>query len=224
MPIRRSQKSNGRSNLRLDDAHRGGYASPWAPPRKGNGVRAALLLLVAGFLFGQLAWAQKPEGQLPTATETQGQQSNERPEADEKNDETQIFVYENGGRRDPFRSLILSQDELDRREREEAAARQESEEEEEEETPPEFLPPLERFDLSNLDLVGIIRTKKGNLAVVQAPDGHGYFLRKKTRLGRNKGAVVQIEADFIVIEEQHKNPLGRYERKEVVVKLRPDEG
>ncbi|MBI3089091.1 MAG: pilus assembly protein PilP [Candidatus Tectomicrobia bacterium] len=130
-----------------------------------------------------------------------------------------IIKSEPGELRDPFKPLILSREELARREKVEAAKKAE-----EPAMPTELLPPLQRFDLSNLTLVGIIRAAGENLAVVQAPNGRGYFVRAKMRVGRNQGVVKVIRPDSIVIVEQHKNPLGQPEPKEVTVKLRPSEG
>jgi len=62
--------------------------------------------------------------------------------------------------------------------------------------------PLEKLDLSQLKLVGIIRSEKGNKAIVQDASGKGYVLNKGTFIGNNSGFVTQITKNKVIIEEE----------------------
>ena len=64
------------------------------------------------------------------------------------------------------------------------------------------LTPLQRLDLGQLKLVGIIISPSGNKAIVEEPSGKGYVITKGTYIGRNFGRVKQILYDRVIVEEQ----------------------
>jgi len=73
--------------------------------------------------------------------------------------------------------------------------------------------PLERVDIDQLQLVGIIRAPSGNLALVQLADGKGYIIQKGTSIGDKKGHVVEILADKVQVNEEgvdsHNEPITK---------------
>ena len=71
------------------------------------------------------------------------------------------------------------------------------------------LTPLERVNLSQLTLVGIIRSPSGNRALVQESSGKGYVVKKGTYIGTNSGKIVQILKDRIIVEEESENIYGK---------------
>ena len=71
------------------------------------------------------------------------------------------------------------------------------------------LTPLERVNLSQLTLVGIIRSPSGNRALVQESSGKGYVVKKGTYIGTNSGKIVQILKDTIIIEEESEDIYGK---------------
>jgi type IV pilus assembly protein PilP len=79
--------------------------------------------------------------------------------------------------------------------------------------------PLEKLDLSQLKLVGIILSSDGNKALVEDSTGKGYTLFKGTYIGINSGKVVEIRKDKIIIEEQAEDAMGylTIQRKELVL-------
>ncbi len=87
------------------------------------------------------------------------------------------------------------------------------------------LTPLEKLDLSQLRLVGIIRAPSGNKALVQEASGKGYIIKKGTRLGRNSGQVVQILKTKVIIEEEVEDVLGKMtlRKKELNLQKPPGE-
>ncbi len=108
------------------------------------------------------------------------------------------YSYNPAGRRDPFAPII---------EREEKQAKTSAR------------PPLERYNISDFKLTGIIWGGFGYNAMVEGPDGKGYFVRVGTIMGLNRGVVKKITQNKMVIEEKFKNFSGETESKEIVVEL-----
>lgn len=75
--------------------------------------------------------------------------------------------------------------------------------------PPRPPTPLEKLDLSQLKLVGIVRTPRGNKAMVEEASGKGYIIDKGTYIGIHSGQVVDIKKDRIVVEEKDTDPMGK---------------
>lgn len=61
--------------------------------------------------------------------------------------------------------------------------------------------PLQKADLSQLKLVGIIRASSGNKAMVEEASGRGYVIEKGAFIGINCGRVVRILKDRIIVNE-----------------------
>lgn len=152
---------------------------------------------------------------LPEATAVSSALSRESPVRVAQNTEAQSdgqadYRYDAEGRRDPFESLVK-----------------------EEETPvvapgPVRDPsrprgPLERFDLSALQLTGIVWGDVGRHAVVRAPDGKGYFVTVGMYMGQNGGQVVEIDEHRMVILEKHRDVKGSIIDKTLTIPLRRKE-
>ena len=63
------------------------------------------------------------------------------------------------------------------------------------------LTPIEKVDLSQLKLVGIISASSGNKALVEDASGKGFVIKKGTRIGINSGKVIKILKNIVVVEE-----------------------
>jgi type IV pilus assembly protein PilP len=61
--------------------------------------------------------------------------------------------------------------------------------------------PLQKANLNQLKLVGIIRASSGNRAMVEEASGRGYVIEKGTFIGINCGRVAQILKDRIIVDE-----------------------
>lgn len=109
------------------------------------------------------------------------------------------YAYNAQGRRDPFASIIVK---------------------EEKQAKLGDRPPLERFSISDFKLTGIVWGGFGYNAMMEGPDGKGYFIRVGTVIGLNKGIVRKITQDRMVIEEKFKSFSGETERREIVIELR----
>lgn len=84
--------------------------------------------------------------------------------------------------------------------------------------------PLERVALSQLKLSAIMRTTKGNSAIVEDATGKGYVIRKGTYIGLNSGQVVKIEKDRVGIEEETEDISGEFRIQSTELKLQKPAG
>jgi len=79
--------------------------------------------------------------------------------------------------------------------------------------------PLERIDLSQLKLVGIILASSGNRALVEESSGKGYVIKKGTYIGVNAGKVVKIKKEKVVVEEEFEDVFGKTKLRQREIKL-----
>ena len=107
--------------------------------------------------------------------------------------------YSSAGRRDPFRPLGLKT-KVSRRRR-------------------ANLSPLERYDLGQLKLVGIVWDIKEPIAMVEDTAGLGYIVKVGTPIGANEGKVKAIEPTEVVIEESYIDFYGARKDREVSMRL-----
>ena len=130
-------------------------------------------------------------------------------------EEMSVYVYDSVEKRDPFRPPVF--------ETKNKAPVSEKE--------GEVLEGLRKFNIGTLKLIGIISTKTENVAMVTAPDGKSYILKKNTKVGPN-GTVKEVNKDKVIIEEKYKveekNNLGKVSRKtvsnEIILSLEKKEG
>lgn len=108
------------------------------------------------------------------------------------------YAYKPAGRRDPFAPIIEKIVKKSRGER----------------------PPLERHNIGDFTLSGIIWGGFGYNAILEGPDGKGYFVKVGTLLGPNGGVIRRINKNNLVVEEKYRNYAGKTERKEIVMQLR----
>jgi type IV pilus assembly protein PilP len=110
-----------------------------------------------------------------------------------------LYAYNPAGRRDPFTPIIIKEEKKSM-----AGAKA----------------PLERYPISDFKLAGIVWGGLGYHAMLEGPDGKGYFVRVGTKVGPNQGIVKKITQNTMVIEEKFKDPQGETNRKEIVIELR----
>jgi type IV pilus assembly protein PilP len=79
--------------------------------------------------------------------------------------------------------------------------------------------PLERFDLSQLTVMGIIWGVDEPRALIKDPTGKGYIVRSGTPIGKNKGRILRIEDNKVVVKETYLDHLDRATTKEVELEL-----
>ena len=79
--------------------------------------------------------------------------------------------------------------------------------------------PLERFDLSQLIVMGIIWGVDEPRALIKDPTGKGYIVKTGTPIGKNKGRILRIEDNKVVVKETYLDHLDRATTKEVELEL-----
>jgi type IV pilus assembly protein PilP len=79
--------------------------------------------------------------------------------------------------------------------------------------------PRERFDLSQLIVMGIIWGVDEPRALVKDPTGKGYIVKAGTPIGKNKGRILRIEDNKVVVKETYLDHLDRATTKEVELEL-----
>lgn len=79
--------------------------------------------------------------------------------------------------------------------------------------------PLERIDISQLKLVGVIQAPSGDRGLVEEASGKGYIVSIGAYMGTNGGKVTEILKDRIVVEEEVEDILGKYTIRKRELKL-----
>jgi Tfp pilus assembly protein PilP len=110
-----------------------------------------------------------------------------------------VYSYDPEGKRDPFAPIISRDDQKAK-----AGER----------------PPLERYNVYDFKLTGVLWGGFGYSAMLESPEGKGYFVHVGTIVGQNKGVVKKISQTTMVVEEKFKTISGEIDRKEIVIELR----
>jgi type IV pilus assembly protein PilP len=84
--------------------------------------------------------------------------------------------------------------------------------------------PLQKFDTSQFRLIGVIVGKGEPTAMVTAPDGKSYLLKRGVKIGRNEGTVTQVNPDAVVVEERYTDFSGEVKKGEQLIQLPKREG
>lgn len=84
--------------------------------------------------------------------------------------------------------------------------------------------PLEKLDLGQLKLTAIVTTQGLKRALVEEASGKGYVVMMGTRIGLERGAVVEIDQDRIVIEHQGEDDFGKISSQKRELKLQKPPG
>lgn len=84
--------------------------------------------------------------------------------------------------------------------------------------------PLEKVDLSQLKLTGIIRAPSGNKAMVEEATGKGYIITKGTYIGIYSGRVIKILNDRVIVKEEIEDGFGSVTIKERELKFQKPTG
>ena len=112
------------------------------------------------------------------------------------------FVYDPVGRRDPFRSFILD------RLRDDDAIKG----------------PLEEYDLSQLEVAGMVWRGNKRRALVIDPSGQGYVVEEGDKIGKNDGRVLEIGDSTMRVREEYVDFHGEKTTKEIDMRIRQSQG
>jgi type IV pilus assembly protein PilP len=88
----------------------------------------------------------------------------------------------------------------------------------------EPLTPLQRIDLEQLRLRGVIIGKGAPMAMVAAPGGKAYILKNGVKVGRNNGVVVGIDAEGVSVREKYYDFVGEVRESVQKIELPKREG
>ena len=120
---------------------------------------------------------------------------------EEKKTETSEWSYSSVGKRDPFRSFLSelqsAQGGLATR----------------------CSTPLGRFELDQLKLVAIVTGLEDPVAMVEAPTGVGYAVRRGACIGKNGGIVAAVRSGEVVVSEWAMRADGTRDRAQTVIRL-----
>jgi len=101
------------------------------------------------------------------------------------------YEFRSEGKRDPFFPFVAIEEEEDKK-----------------------ATPLERFDLYQLRVNGILAGSAGeSRAMVAAPDGQVYIVRTGTLIGRHNGTVTEITRTCLVVMERFKDFYGKAQER-----------
>ena len=79
--------------------------------------------------------------------------------------------------------------------------------------------PLERFEIGQLKLVGVVWNVKEPTALVEDSSGLGYMVKVGTPIGSNDGKVREVRRDSLIVEEFFVDLYGAKKRREVSMRL-----
>lgn len=111
------------------------------------------------------------------------------------------WVYTSSGKRDPFRSFLgeLSSDGRV------ATTR--------------CATPLGRFEIEQLRLVAVVTGLDDPVAMVEAPNGVGYSLRRGACVGRNGGVIAAVRTGEVVVSEWAIRADGSRDKTQTILRL-----
>jgi type IV pilus assembly protein PilP len=175
--------------------------------RRDNGVSAVrgraaapgAVVLAALFCLAAPGFAQSPgEGSQGTGAGESGGASAATSTPKGLEDET--FRYEPTGKRDPFKSL------LDLQSKKKDYSK---------------LPPIQQLDIKQIKITGVVMDEiEGPRAMIKAPNGRSFVVKKGTIIGRNEGEIIEVSLEGIRVVEKYIDFVGRETLKEVFIKTR----
>jgi type IV pilus assembly protein PilP len=111
-----------------------------------------------------------------------------------------VVVYNPAGKRDPFVAFLKLR---------------------EKDARPSLasLPPLQRYEIGEFRLVGVIWGPKAARALVEDSEGKGYTVKVGTKIGRSGGVVTRITDKEVVVREEFRDYMGSKVKRDSSLKL-----
>ncbi len=163
-------------------------------------ARRFALLLVASALAAGCGGGSGPE--KAAAKEKPKAATKAKPAAETATATAVAYHYDPTGKPDPFRSFVTSLKKTD-------VASQST--------------PLERFDITQLKLDGIVWGTKPR-ALVRDPSGKAYIVAEGTAMGKNDGRVIRIDDNVVIVKETYVDFLGKATTKDIEMRLHERQG
>jgi type IV pilus assembly protein PilP len=114
-----------------------------------------------------------------------------------------VYTYNAVGKRDPFRSYFAEVDEADEQNKVQSE--------------------LQRFDIDQLKLIGVVVGTATPIGMVEDPQGLGHVVREGTLMGKHWGQVKHIRRGEIIIQEEFRDFTGRRVSHLVPLKIPEDD-
>jgi type IV pilus assembly protein PilP len=137
-----------------------------------------------------------------TAKEKPKPAAKAKPKAEAATAAAAEYHYDPSGKPDPFRSFVTALKKTE-------VASQST--------------PLERFDLGQLKLDGIVWGSKPR-ALVRDPSGKAYIVAEGTAMGKNDGRVIRIDDNVVIVKETYVDFLGKATTKDIEMRLHERQG
>jgi type IV pilus assembly protein PilP len=138
--------------------------------------------------------APRPQAEAAPAAAATAAQAAPAPARDE-------WVYSSVGKRDPFRSFLADASQAGPALQTRCAT------------------PLGKYELDQLKLVAVITGLEDPVAMVEAPSGVGYAVRRGACLGKNGGTVAAVRSGEVVVTEFALRADGTRDRTQTVLRL-----
>jgi type IV pilus assembly protein PilP len=160
--------------------------------------------LVAGLALALAACGSKPRSAAPApapAVPPPVAAAAQPPAEPAKKPAEPEWSYSSVGKRDPFRSFLA---EIERGQGSLATR---------------CATPLGRFELEQLRLVAVVTGLEDPVAMVEAPSGVGYSVRRGACIGKNGGVVGAVRSGELVVSEWAVRADGTRDRTQTVLRL-----
>jgi len=170
-------------------------------------IKAGLTLGLCLSVFGMLGCSEDATAPAPPPSPPQQPAKPQLPEAvsiQEAAPVVQEYVYDPSGKRDPFQPLLTVR---------KPVAQQEAP-----------LTPLQQYDLGQFRLIAAIIGKGEPTAMIEAPGGKPFVIKKGIKIGKNNGTVVDISSNAVSIEERYYDFSGAVRKSMNQIQFPPREG
>lgn len=170
-------------------------------------ARAVLTCLIGGVLLLQLHGcggeeSQKPQESPPRKIRVKTEKAAHEGDASQQVDSAPKevkYVYDPSDRRDPFEVLVMIKKPVI-----------------EQGVP---LTPLQKYDLGQFKLGAVIIGEEGPIAMVVAPGGKSYVIKKGDKIGKNGGVITEMTLEAILVEEKYYDFAGELKRARQEIRL-----
>lgn len=112
------------------------------------------------------------------------------------------YVYEMVGKRDPFRSFKYVGDE----------------------TASLGIGPLGDYELGQLSVIAVVWDTGKPRALIADPGGRSFVIREGSQIGKNKGRVIHIGDNLVLVKETYVDFAGDETTKDVEMRIRRSQG
>jgi len=112
------------------------------------------------------------------------------------------YAYDPTGKRDPFRSYQFMN----------------------EEEPTSDFGPLADYELQQLSVVAVVWDTGRPRALVADPGGRSFIVHEGTQIGKNKGRIIHIGDNLVLVKETYVNFAGEETTKDVEMRIRRSQG